>query len=62
MVYDADVVCPFCFETFQVSVDPSEGTHQNWIWDCEVCCRPIDVTAHWDEESEQYTCTAERAD
>jgi hypothetical protein len=61
MVYDADVTCPYCFESFSVQVDPSEGDHQSWVWDCEVCCRPIDVSVSWDEDADTYLTNAERA-
>lgn len=37
------LTCPHCGETFEISVDPSEGKRQSWISDCEVCCRPLSV-------------------
>ena len=37
---EKDVGCPYCGETITVLID---GTlpEQNYIEDCEVCCRPI---------------------
>ncbi len=32
--------CPYCGERVSVLVDPSEA-EQDYIEDCEVCCRPI---------------------
>lgn len=32
--------CPYCGETIEVLFDCSVS-HQNYIEDCEVCCRPI---------------------
>jgi len=61
MVYDASVTCPYCFENFWLAVDPSDGETQRWIWDCEVCCRPIDVSAAWSEEAGEYLCSGERS-
>lgn len=35
--------CPYCGESISVLVDPSaEG--QEYIEDCEVCCRPIQIS------------------
>ena len=34
------VQCPYCWETFEILVDCSVP-HQEYIEDCEVCCRPI---------------------
>jgi len=36
--------CPFCHERISMILDLSvEGT-QSYIEDCEVCCRPIQIT------------------
>ena len=42
-----DVDCPFCAERITLLIDASEGS-QNYIEDCQVCCRPIDVTVEAD--------------
>ena len=35
--------CPYCWETISMVLDLSvEG--QTYVEDCEVCCRPIEVT------------------
>ncbi len=34
------VRCPYCGETFETGVDASGG-NQEYIEDCQVCCRPI---------------------
>ena len=34
----AQLICPYCFESLEVYIDPqSEG---ELIRDCDVCCRP----------------------
>jgi len=38
---EVKVQCPYCWECFQLLVDASIET-QEYIEDCEVCCRPID--------------------
>ena len=34
------MTCPYCGETFETGVDTSAGA-QEYIEDCQVCCRPI---------------------
>ena len=36
----ASIDCPYCGELFEITVDTSVG-RQDYIEDCEVCCRPI---------------------
>jgi hypothetical protein len=45
------VSCPYCGESIEVLLDPSVP-NQNYIEDCQVCCRPIifDVTVDLDDE------------
>lgn len=35
--------CPFCGERFTILLDLSGGS-QSYIEDCQVCCRPIEIT------------------
>jgi len=34
--------CPYCGESIGILVDDSIG-QQNYIEDCQVCCRPINI-------------------
>jgi len=34
------VQCPYCGESFETNIDASAG-NQEYIEDCQVCCRPI---------------------
>jgi transcription elongation factor Elf1 len=36
--------CPYCFEKISMLLDLSENGTQTYIEDCEVCCRPIQIT------------------
>ena len=36
--------CPYCGEMNSIAADPSGGEVQKMISDCEVCCRPINMT------------------
>lgn len=44
-----EISCPYCGETIEILVDPSEE-HQSYIEDCQVCCRPINMTVVIDSE------------
>ena len=35
------VECPYCGEHIDVLIDPS-ADNQDYVEDCQVCCRPID--------------------
>jgi len=43
-----DIQCPYCGESIEIAVDTSIE-HQQYIEDCQVCCRPIVLTARLDE-------------
>lgn len=34
--------CPACGERFEIAIDSSAGA-QDYIEDCQVCCRPMQV-------------------
>ena len=36
--------CPYCGERQRMEIDMSEALPQEFISDCTVCCRPIEVT------------------
>ena len=36
--------CPYCFEKISMILDLSSDGTQTYIEDCEVCCRPIQIT------------------
>ena len=42
-VSEATVVCPHCGETVSIAIDPAGGDEQDYVEDCEVCCRPWQV-------------------
>lgn len=44
MEVSATVQCPFCGESFEITVDTSIDS-QRFTIDCEVCCRPFEVAA-----------------
>lgn len=40
-----DISCPYCGETITILIDPSVE-FQQYIEDCQVCCRPIEIVVH----------------
>lgn len=53
MLTSQHIQCPYCWETIEIVIDPSEP-HQTYVEDCYVCCRPIvlDVSISSEEEVE----------
>lgn len=41
---DCTVTCPYCWEDLTLSVSPDQ-VGQTWIEDCQVCCRPMEITS-----------------
>ena len=58
MLSNADVQCPYCGETIQILLDASAGS-QRYIEDCQVCCRPIVVSASVGGEAVRVSVRAE---
>lgn len=49
MLEDAEITCPYCWESIPLELDLSAGS-QTYIEDCSVCCRPIVVRLRVDDE------------
>jgi hypothetical protein len=52
------VTCPHCGEEIELAVDPGGGAAQEYIEDCEVCCRPLQLKVTWDEGGAAYADAA----
>ena len=37
---EAIVYCPHCGEPNEIALDPGSGGAQEYVEDCQVCCRP----------------------
>ncbi|MDX1453183.1 MAG: CPXCG motif-containing cysteine-rich protein [Oleiphilaceae bacterium] len=46
-----EVQCPYCWEAIEIVVDCSLG-EQEYVEDCFVCCRPILLRVHVDEQGQ----------
>jgi hypothetical protein len=44
------VICPHCGEANELGLDPGGGPLQEYVEDCQVCCRPWRVTLRYDAE------------
>jgi Cysteine-rich CPXCG len=45
----ATVQCPYCGAAATVTLDPGGGAVQDYVEDCQVCCRPWRVRVRYDE-------------
>ena len=43
LIEDVEIECPFCGESFAISVDTEAGSYTT-IEDCAVCCRPMTIS------------------
>jgi hypothetical protein len=57
----ANVQCPFCFETFPLELYPEDGETQELVYDCEVCCHPIEINATWNEDGQNFELDIQRS-
>ena len=51
---EVEALCPCCGELVLVALDPGGGALQQYVEDCEVCCRPwnVRVSYHPDGSAE----------
>jgi cysteine-rich CPXCG protein len=43
----AEVSCPYCGELVEIGLDPGSGAVQEYVEDCQVCCRPWRVLVRY---------------
>jgi hypothetical protein len=55
---DSNFTCAFCGEDNSIFVDPTGGSQQTYVEDCQVCCRPNLLTIVWDDVTESYLASA----
>jgi hypothetical protein len=53
--------CPWCGERLETRVDVSGGPH-TFVEDCQVCCRPMELTLEVAENGAFSTLRADRLD
>ena len=57
----AVVHCPYCGEANEIALDPGSGASQEYVEDCQVCCRPWRVRVTYDADG-AGSVTLEAAD
>jgi hypothetical protein len=51
MLPAVDLACPYCGEWITVFVDlDAEGDGARYVEDCQVCCRPIQISVSLDDD------------
>lgn len=60
MESDFQVQCPFCGEIIWMEFYPEDGSNQETVVDCEVCCNPILYSVHFSTDGSAQV-RAERA-
>ena len=51
--------CAYCGEINSTFVDPSQGKSQQYIEDCQVCCRPNLLNVFFDEWEQEFKIRTE---
>ena len=51
MLTPISYLCPVCGESIGSAVDLSQGSLQQYVEDCQVCCRPLVLTLRIHGES-----------
>ena len=59
MIESRTIRCPFCGERFEALVDASGGA-ADYVEDCPVCCRPIELHLRTDAEGDFEGLDADR--
>jgi hypothetical protein len=59
MPYAAGFQCAGCGEYNETVVDETGGSRQQYVEDCQVCCKPNVLTVRWNASDEEYDINAE---
>jgi hypothetical protein len=58
-MHPAKFQCAGCGEWIETTVDESAGSKQQYVEDCQVCCKPNVLTIRWDGSVQEFTITSE---
>jgi hypothetical protein len=53
--------CAYCGEVNHTFVDPSQGNTQKYIEDCQVCCRPNELSVSYDQWNKEFIIQSRQA-
>ncbi len=51
---EGEVICPYCGQSVDVSLDPGSGQTQEYVEDCAVCCQPWRVHVAYDADGHAH--------
>lgn len=51
--------CAGCGEWNHTTVDETVGRNQNYVEDCQICCKPNVLQVQWDQQSQEFLIRAE---
>jgi hypothetical protein len=54
MLEPLSYTCPHCAQVIETAADPSQGASQQYIEDCQVCCRPLRLQVVLDEDGRAW--------
>jgi hypothetical protein len=57
--YEAGFQCAGCGEWNETAVDESAGGKQQYVEDCQVCCKPNLLDIRWEQDDGAYSIRAE---
>jgi len=58
-IMTAGFQCAGCGEWNETNVDSSAGMRQQYVEDCQICCKPNVLQVSWDMSAGEYTIRAE---
>ena len=58
-VMESGFQCAACGEWNHTTVDESAGRRQNYVEDCQVCCKPNVLRVEYDSSAQEFSITAE---
>ena len=61
MLLSQNIECPYCGEIYESMIDISAG-NQEFVEDCYVCCRPIEIHLEVDSGGNIFSMLAKRDD
>jgi hypothetical protein len=56
---EAEVQCPHCGEPVVIALDPAGGDEQEYVEDCQVCCRPWRVVVTYGADGQAVVSVEE---
>ncbi len=57
--YSVSFECANCIAVNHTFVDPSQGTSQEYVEDCQACCAPNILHVNYDEWNQEWMIRAE---